>query len=602
MSTVLLRPLALLMLISLGGLFFPAKAQVPDAVSQRHAELRAEIARHDALYFRAARPEISDAEYDALKRELLALEQQHPALAASAPATLGDDRSGRFPTAAHHAPMLGLDKSHTEAELRKFLTRVRRAAGSEPVTWIIEPKFDGLALSLVYENGTLLRAVTRGNGFEGDVVTDNLLSCAAVPRELPREHGPVPRRVEVRGEVYLTQAEFDRINAARRAAGAEIFAHPRNLAVGTLKSLDAAERAGRQLSFVAYGWGAWEPTDAAPEGQIDLLRRLAAWGFATPEHHAASGEETVLGIVRAMEKGRLDFPAPLDGVVVKVEAVTLREILGTGATAPAWAIAHKFEPERAETRLLGITLQVGRTGLITPVAELEPVLIGGTTIARASLHNRREIERRDYRIGDHVRVERAGEVIPRLVGVNLARRLADSVPFAFPEKCPACASALEPAGDVQVRCPLRACPAQVKRRVEHFVSPAALNLRGFGPALVATLVDGGRVREVDDVYRLTSEEVPARLLEQIERSKTAELWRVIAGLGLPEVGGANARKLAAHFRSLDMLAKADEATLRAAGLTESAARQVAQELRRPETQRVIRALAEAGVVPVAANG
>lgn len=568
----------------------------PESAARRHAELRAEIARHDALYFRAARPEITDAEYDALRRELRELEQLHPDLAAT-PVAPGDDRTGRFPTHAHLTPMLGLDKSHTEAELRKFLARVRRAAGADLVTWVIEPKFDGLAVSLVYEDGTLRRAVTRGNGAEGDVVTDNLLECAPVPRQLARDHGPVPRWVEIRGEVYLAQAEFDRLNAERRAAGAEIFAHPRNLAVGTLKSLDAAERAGRRLSFVAFGWGAWEPAADAPASQQDLLRRLGAWGFETPELHVASGEETVWGIARAMERGRIDFPAPLDGVVVKVDDVALRARLGDSRTAPAWAIAHKFEPARAETRLRAIVLQVGRTGTITPVAELDPVVIGGATIARATLHNRREIERRDYRVGDIVRVERAGEVIPQLVGVNLARRPADSVPFAFPSGCPACGTALEPDGEANLRCPQRACPAQMRRRVEHFVSAAALDLRGFGPALAAALVDRGLVRDLDDLYRLPPGELPPKVQEQLERSKQAEGWRFIAGLGLPEIGGANARKLAQHCRSLEALAAADEAALRAAGLTESAARAAAAELRRPETQRVLAAWRAAGVAP-----
>lgn len=581
----------------LGPLVSAEERLVGKAAAERHAELRSEIARHDELYFRKAAPEISDAEYDSLKRELRTLETEFPALAAHGETSdrLGDDRTGRFPTHPHREPMLGLEKTHTEAELRKFLLRAAKTAAAEALTWLVEPKFDGLAISVTYERGRLVRAVTRGNGTEGDVVTENLLACTDLPREL--RGATVPEFVELRGEVFMTQAEFERLNAARIAAGAEIYAHPRNLAVGTLKSLDPAERASRRLTVVFFGWGAWMPEADEPRAQTEFYPRLAAWDLPTPAVHVAIGPETVWGLVRALDRGRLDFPAPLDGAVVKVDDVAVRRRLGESRTAPQWAVAHKFEPERVETRLLGITLQIGRTGAVTPVAELEPVRLGGSVIARATLHNRREIERRDYRIGDFVRVERAGEVIPQLVGVNLARRPADSVPYAFPTGCPSCATALEAEGEAGLRCPLRACTAQVKRRLEYAVSSSALNLRGFGPALVATLVDRGRIRDFDDLYRLTPAEVPPRVPEQIERSKRTELWRHIAALGLPEVGGASARKLATHLRGLDALAAADVTTLRAAGLTESAAQQVAEEVRRPELQRLLQALTEAGVRP-----
>lgn len=596
-------------LVCLGVMFWlvvtvAGRTDAPAAptASARLAELRTEIARHDDLYFRQAAPEISDAEYDALKRELRELEAQYPdgALPADANDTIGDDRSGRFPTRAHRVSMGGLEKSYSEADLRRFFARVANIAGGEAVAYVVEPKFDGLAISLTYENGRLTHAVTRGNGNEGDVVTGNLLACTDVPRELRRavgDGGQLPVLIEIRGEVYLEQSEFERINAERIAAGESIFAHPRNLAVGTLKSSNAGVLATRRLALVCFGWGAWEPHGSAPASQRELLAQLAAWGFNVPPAHVVFGPESVWQAVRALDAGRLDFPGPLDGAVIKVDDVSLRAALGEARSAPLWAVAHKFEPERVETTLKAITLQIGRTGVLTPVAELEPVQLGGTTVARASLHNRREIERRDYRLGDTVRVEKAGEIIPQLVGVNLAARPGDAMPFAFPRECPACAVPLAFESESVVRCPNRNCSAQVKRRVEHFVSESALNIRGFGPALVGALVDRGRVREVDDVFQLTGADVPARVAEQIARSKRAELWRFIVGIGLPDIGAVNARKLAAHFENLERLAEADAAELQAAGLTAAVAAGVVEELQRGYVQRVITNLRAADVSP-----
>ena len=573
------------------------------AAAERHARLRTEIARHDELYFRQAMPEISDAEYDALKRELRELEERFPILTdhrANQTVAPGDDRSGRFPTHTHRVPMRGLEKSFTEAELRKFLTRTGRVAerGREPLAFVIEPKFDGLAISLTYERGRLVRVVTRGNGTEGDVVTGNLLRCADVPRELRNEGGAMPPEfVEIRGEVYLSRAEFERINAERVAADEPLFAHPRNLAVGTLKSTDPTTLDARRLALVCFGWGAWEPAADAPATQRELLARLQAWGFDVPAAHVVFGPESVWQTVRALDVGRADFPGPLDGAVVKVDAVALRQKLGETREAPLWAIAYKFEPERAETRLQGITWQVGRTGVLTPVAELEPVQLGGTTVARASLHNRREIERRDYRVGDWVRVEKAGEIIPQLVGVNLAVRAPDAERYAIPTACPACATALSTQGGVELRCPNRSCPARVKRRVEHFVSESALNIRGFGPALVSAVVERGFVRDLDDVFALTQAEVPSKVCEQIEKAKRAELWRFVVGLGLPEVGRVNGRRLAEYFGSLDRLAKADATGLQAAGVSGALAEAILAELRGGELPALIGRLQSVGVEP-----
>ncbi len=578
------------------------------AAAVRLQQLRVEIARHDELYFKKAAPEITDAEYDALKRELRELEAQHPEFttAGTTAAVLGDDRSGGFPTYRHRVPMRGLAKSHSDADLRRFFERVSRELGSTEIDFVVEPKYDGLAISLTYERGRLVRAVTRGDGNEGDVVTENLLSCAAVPRALTLADGatPWPAFVEVRGEVFMAQAEFERVNAERRAAGQEPFAHPRNLAVGTLKSSDAAERVGRRLTVVCFGWGGWEPEDSAPASQRELLERLASWGLPVPEWvRGAHGPDAAVREVRVIDRARPALGFPIDGAVVKVDAVDLRQRLGEADSGPNWAIAHKFEPERVHTVLKAISLQVGRTGAITPVAELEPVLIGGTSVARATLHNAREIARRDYRIGDTVKLEKAGEIVPALVGVVTERRPPEAQPFEFPRVCPSCATALAADGSTAWRCPQRACPAQVKRRLEHFVSGAALNLRGFGPAVVEALVEQGGMSDVDGLYRVTPAQLLAavggrrkvaeKLTVEIERSRSAELWRFIHGLSLPETGASNAKKLAQHCGTLLVLRDADTAQLRASGLTATAAAELASELKRPEVRDVITRLHEA---------
>lgn len=605
-----LRALVRIALAVIGAVSALAAAELAPSAAERVTHLQAEIARHDELYFRQAAPEISDAAYDALKRELRSLLERHPELAQAdrpARAALGDDRTGRFPTAPHLRPMLGLEKSYTEAELRRFLSRVRRAAGDAPLAFVVEPKYDGLAISLVYENGELRRAVTRGNGAEGDVVTENLLLCAEVPRRLASSaHGGVPRVVEIRGEVYLTHAEFERLNAARLAAGEPVHAHPRNLAVGTLKSSDVAAVRARRLSLVCYGWGAWEPVAAAPASQREALARLQAWGFAVPPAQIAPSPEAVWQLVRAFDRARVQFPAPLDGAVVKVDDAALRARLGSTGEGARGEIAHKFEPERVETRLKAITWQVGRTGVLTPVAELEPVTIGGTLVSRASLQNRREIDRRDYRVGDLVRVEKAGEIIPQLAGVNLAARAPEALRLAVPSACPSCGAALV-VEEVAVRCPNRSCVAQVRRRLEHFVGAAALDLNGFGPTVVAALVNTAGVREPHELYRLQPEDwrrvaggraqMAERLAAEVERSRRAELWRFVLGLGLPGVGRSTARRLAEEFADLADLREAPRKRLIRAGLTGDGATELEAELKRPEVRAAFDGLIAAGVEP-----
>ncbi len=623
-----------LLFIGLAVMAALGAAEDEGVARERLTELRREIARHDELYFRKGAPEISDFEYDELKRELRALETLFAAEEGAADAEekatgagvagVGDDRTGAFATWRHGVPMLSLDKAHTDEELGAFHARAAARLGREDVVYRVEPKYDGLAVSITYENGRLVRVVTRGNGVDGDDVTVNARALArALPERLGGEAGagagdgatPWPGRIEVRGEIFMAWAEFGRINAEREAAGEALFANPRNLAVGTLRTRDSADVAGRRLELVCFGWGAWEAGGGI--GEADTLAGFAglleAWGLPVAAGaRPATGREELLAAVAAVRGesgagGAGGFPA--DGVVVKLERVADQLALGVGTGAPRWAVARKFEPERAATRLVGITWQVGRTGVVTPVAELEPVELAGSTVARATLHNADEIARRDLRVGDRVWIEKAGEIIPALAGVDRARRTGAEAVYVFPDTCPACATALaREEGRAAWRCANAACPAQVARRIAHWASPAALDIGGLGPAVIEKLMAGGAVRGPADLYGLRAEDLRAlpgvgersaqKLSDEIAASRErarADGARLLAGLGLPGVGRESARCLARSFGGLAELARADEAGLRAAGLGEATARGVVVFLAKPEVQAEWAALQAAGV-------
>ncbi len=578
--------------------------------AQRAEWLTAEIARHDELYFKKAAPEISDVAYDQLKRELRALQEKHPHLA-SRETRIGDDRGEGFATYWHGERMLSLNKAYTEAEVRAFHAKIAAQTKSEAIAFTVEPKYDGLAISVTYEQGRLVRAVTRGNGLEGDEVTENLLTILSLPRELRRRDDegkalPLPELVEVRGEVYLSFAEFARINDEREAVGEAPFAHPRNLAAGTLKQQSSAEVAKRKLEVVFYGVGVMQPVSVIPATQRELHALIQAWGLPGLAYRVAKTSDELWSAVQTIgaERGRLPFPT--DGVVVKLDATAQQRKLGESDSAPNWALAYKFSTERAETRLKAITLQVGRSGVLTPVAELETVELGGSKITRASLHNRDEIARKDIRIGDYVFVEKAGEIIPAVVGVNFARRTTDSAKFVFPEKCPACqAEVIAISGEAAVHCPNAECPAQVQQRIEHFVSKDCVEISGFGPALIGKLVARGWLKNVADIYQLEREQLLTlggnvekstdRLLAAIERSKGASLWRVIHGLSIPQVGAVTSRELAAKFGRLEVVANASEEALRARGVDRSVAASVADFFAKKENQTVVRRIMSAGV-------
>jgi DNA ligase (NAD+) len=563
----------------------PAVSSSPVDATGRIAELRREIAHADDLYFRQAAPEISDATYDRLKRELAQLERAFPAAARAVPAlpAISDDHRAGFARYRHREPMLSLDKAYTEADVRAFIDRLRGRLGRDDLAFVIEPKFDGLALSATYENGELTHAVTRGNGREGDDVTANAFAIRRLPRHLRAvapdgTRNPIPHFIELRGEVYLSLREFRRINREQAAAGEPPFAEPRNLAAGTLKQHDPGEIAARRLDVVFYGWGAVSPAASLPATQRKFHALVHAWGLpGVDDLIAARTADEVWTAVQAMGAARRHFDFPTDGAVIKLDPVAGQHELGASDSAPRWALAYKFAPARAETKLLAITFQVGRTGVLTPVAELAPVRLGGTTIRRATLHNRDEIVRRDIRPGDTVTLEKAGEIIPAIVGVDLARRPAGSRPFVFPSVCPSCGAVLETdEADPAIRCPNRSCPAQLCRRLEHFASKSGVAIEGLGPATLAAWVAHGWVKDIPDLYRLGSGTVPAsatsgmhrppiapRLLTAIDASKHAELWRFISGLGIPRVGTATARELAHRVGSLEALATLSAETLTA---------------------------------------
>lgn len=551
----------------------PTAAESQEKISA----LRAEIARHDIRYHRDAAPEIGDAEYDQLRRKLAELERAFPAAAQAAPplGAIGDDRTGRFPTYRHRERMLSLEKAYTAAEVRAFYARLTKALGRADLACVVEPKFDGLAISVTYERGQLVRAVTRGNGAEGEDITANARRIANLPGSFSRAEAqdsshPIPERVELRGEIYFAPADFGRLNAEREAAGEPHFANARALAAGTMRLFDLQEVTRRGPRVVFYGAAATESDAALPPTQRELHVRIKAWGLpGLEECWVAQDADELVRAIDALQRARESFAFPTDGAVVKLDSIALQREAGAGESAPRWAVAYKFAPQRAETQLRAITIQVGRTGVLTPVAELVPVKLGGTTVARATLHNREEIARKDIRPGDSVYVERAGDIIPAIVGVNLARRPVDTAAYVFPARCPECAVAVSQGAEAVVRCLNRSCPAQLRRRLAHFASKACLDLDGVGPAIIDCLVAKGLVKNVADLYRLRREDLlllgqnvsrsADAVLAAIDASRRAELWRFIAGLGIPQVGGASARDLAREFGSLEALAAATPA-------------------------------------------
>jgi DNA ligase (NAD+) len=545
----------------------------PESAAARAAWLLAEIARHNRLYFSEDAPEITDAEFDALVRELRELEVSQPELARADSPTqgVGSAPSARFAIVTHATPMLSLDNAMDHPALADFDARVMRGLGADtPVVYCAEPKLDGLAMSLLYVKGQFVRAATRGDGSEGEDVTANCAALACIPAALPPG---APEEIEVRGELFMTWPGFEALNRRQDAAGEKRFVNPRNAAAGSVRTLDPAVTASRPLEFLAYGAvGAAVPRLAST--QSGLLDALAALGFPVSELRATvSGFEGARAYFDALETRRAQVDIPMDGCVFKVDRFDQQQELGFVSRAPRWAVARKFPPEEATTRVIDIIVNVGRTGALTPAAQLEPVFVGGATVSNATLHNADEIGRLDVRVGDSVVVRRAGDVIPEVVRVLFDRRPADSQPWEMPARCPACGTPVSRVeGEVVVRCPASAsCPAQRLESLLHFVSRRAMDIDGFGEKLLAQLLDTGRVRDVADLFTLTRDDLLSlervggkladRLIHNLEAARTTTLARFINALGIREVGEATARLLAESFGDIDPLMQADAATL-----------------------------------------
>ncbi|MEI6561909.1 MAG: NAD-dependent DNA ligase LigA [Verrucomicrobiota bacterium] len=572
----------------------------------RVAALRREIEEHNRRYYQEAAPTISDQEYDRLYRELQDLEKQFPELATPDSPTrrVGGAPLEEFAQIRHRAPMLSLDNTYSEEEVAAFFLRLEKLLPGQKIETVIEPKVDGVAISLLYEEGVLQYAATRGDGTTGDDVTQNVRTIPGVPQRFAGAH--VPRLLEVRGEIFLPKAQFAALNEERAAAGEPPFANPRNAAAGSLKQLDPAIVAKRGLGAIFYGTGALE--GAQWQTHREALDVLRACGLPIHEKTwTAATLEEVLKAIHELDAVRHDFPFETDGAVIKVDAFAQRDAVGFTAKSPRWAMAYKYKPEQAETRLRDITVQVGRTGVLTPVAELEPVFVSGSTVARATLHNEEEIARKDIRIGDLVVVEKAGEVIPAVVEVRKERRTGEERVFAMPSACPACGGpVVRDEGQVALRCVNAACPAQLKRRLEHFASRGAMDIENLGEAMVEQLVDKELTRDLADVYQLNvaklaslprmGEKSIANLLTAIEASKKQPLWRLIFGLGILHVGVTSARALASHFHLLDalMAATADELQ-RIPDVGPVVGPAIAQHFENPGNRAVIERLREAGL-------
>ncbi len=535
---------------------------------ERIAALRTEIARHDYRYYVLDDPEIPDAEYDRLMSELRDLEAAHPQLITPDSPTqrVAGTPSASFEEVVHEVPMLSLDNAFSDEEVRAFDRRAAERLGTDgPLEYLAEPKLDGLAVTVIYRDGLLERAATRGDGFKGEDVTANVRAIRAFPLRL---QGKAPPLLEARGEVFMPLKGFERLNRAAEARGEKTFVNPRNAAAGSLRQLDPRVTAARSLQMYCYGLGSvsgWE----LPERQSELLEALRRWGLPVcPEGRRVQGVEGCLEYFRRMGERRAELAYQIDGVVYKVERLAYQNRLGFVSRAPRWALAHKFPAEEAMTRVRAVEWQVGRTGAVTPVARLEPVFVGGVTVSNVTLHNFDEVQRKDVRVGDTVVVRRAGDVIPELVRVIEARRPAHTEPVTLPRHCPVCHSeVLKPEGEAVARCTGGfTCPAQRQEAIRHFASRLAMDIEGLGDKVVAQLVERGLVRSPADLYGLGAadfealermgEKSAANVLAALERSKQTTLPRLLYALGIREVGEATALALARHFGDLDALIEA----------------------------------------------
>jgi DNA ligase (NAD+) len=590
--------------------------------ARRIDELRRLINYHNYKYYVEAQPEISDREYDRLVEELQRLEQEHPELVTPDSPTqrVGGQPIEGFRTVRHREPMLSIDNTYNANDLREFDRRVRKLLGGEPVTYVVEPKIDGVAISLIYEKGLFTTGATRGDGEQGDDVTHNLKTLRELPLRLEWPAGQTlsadqpltvpatpPAYFEVRGEVYMTRAELARINAERAAQGLETYANPRNLTAGTLKLLDPRQAAARRLRLFCYALGPCEGLSLT--SHLQALALLRACQFPVNPHIASfTGIEEVIAWCARWAGRRGELPYDIDGLVIKVNDLEQRRRLGTTAKAPRWAVAYKFAAEQALTRLLKIEVEVGKQGTLTPVAHLEPVRLAGTTVSRASLHNADFIQNKDIRIGDLVVVEKAGEIIPYVVRSEPEARTGQEQVFQFPRTCPVCGNPVQRDPDgVFYRCTNdRGCQGRLKRQLRAYAARNAMDIEGLGEKLIDQLVDRGLVKSIPDLYKLKKEDLlqlermgeksAQNLLESIAASKERGLARLLAGLSIEHVGESVADLLAREFGSLDELLQAPvERLLRIPGIGPIMAQDIHAYFHSEHARQTIAELRRAGV-------
>lgn len=580
-------------------------SMIKSKAKKRHVMITEEIRRHDHAYYVLAEPTISDSDYDRMYRELLDLEEAHPGLltADSPSQRVGGKPVSEFPEHRHAVPMMSLDNTYSYEEMSEFLKRVEKLLPEADLDWTVEPKVDGLAVSLRYEEGVLAVGATRGDGVTGDDITGNLKTIRSLPLRL---QGKPPTVLEVRGEVFMSRDGFAKLNEKRTAEGEEPFANPRNAAAGSLKQLDPKLVANRPLGILLYSLG--EVSGKMPATQVEMFEWLGNFGFPTAEQTwTGRTHEDLVASIETLEKARHDLDYETDGAVIKLNNLALRAQCGATAKAPRWSMAYKFPAEQAETVLKDITIQVGRTGALTPVAELESVLVAGSKVGRATLHNEEEIQRKDIRIGDTVVIEKAGEIIPAVVKVVLDKRPIKTKPFNLSKVCPECGSnAAKDEGEVVWRCPNPDCPAQVRGRLEHWCMRGAMDVDGGGEVLVRQMVANGLALDAGELYELTVEHVAGlermaeksaqNFIDGLEKSKSRDLWRVVFGLGILHVGAGVAKALCRHYKTMDDLLDATEEQLVSIDdVGEVIAKSVHQWFGEPENRKLIKRLRREGV-------
>jgi len=594
-----------------GSLFKESNASEPNSGSnpaEQIAALREEIRRHDYLYYVMDAPEVPDSEYDKLFRQLQQLEQDNPDLITPDSPTqrVGGKPLKAFASVTHRVPMLSLNNAFEEVEVAAFDRRVRESLGQSQIEYAVEPKFDGLAITLTYEQGVLVQGATRGDGYTGEDVTNNLRTIRAIPVRLHIDNPP--RLLEVRGEVFMLKRDFERLNQEQQARGDKTFANPRNAAAGSLRQLDPNITIKRPLSFYAYGVGAAEgiPELSTHSASLEYLAELRL--PVTKERKVVQGMQGLMDYYTSIGGKRESLPFDIDGVVYKVNNFAQQHELGFVSRAPRWAIAHKFPAQEALTEVIDIDVQVGRTGAITPVARLKPVFVGGVTVTNATLHNEDEVRRKDVHVGDTVTVRRAGDVIPEIVNVLTERRPSNARAFVMPTTCPVCGSHVVRLEDEAVaRCSGELfCPAQRKQAILHFASRRAMDIEGLGEKLVDQLVDGDFVHDLADIYKLDlpalanlermAEKSAQNILDALEKSKNTTLQRFIYALGIRNVGEATAKDLARFFGGLPALQNADLETLQQVpDVGPIVAESIYEFFHEPHNQEVIGKLIDAGI-------